>query len=156
MPSPTGAVPSPPLLTQLCVPHLRAEHLLRPRHTRRLGEIATLLGWRLALPDTLIRSNAEPYAGISWALILSGQVDEAEDYLALPSFAEPTQADSLAGTRQPAGPGDSASSKSPLITHGITPRLTARGHDAGSPTCYSERSCSNTSGGLSCLSTSHP
>ena len=47
------------------------------------GEITTLLGWYRALPDTLVRGQAELCAGMSWPLILSGQVDEAESYLSL-------------------------------------------------------------------------
>jgi LuxR family maltose regulon positive regulatory protein len=61
------------------------------------GEIATLLGWYRALPDSLIRSRSELCAGMSWPLILSGQVDEAEDYLA--SAEDGIEGDSmLAGT----------------------------------------------------------
>ena len=47
------------------------------------GEIATLLDWYRALPDCVIRSRIDLCAGISWLLILAGQVDEAERYLAL-------------------------------------------------------------------------
>lgn len=38
MPDPAQTVPGPPLLTKFFVPNLRAEHLLRPRLTRRLDE----------------------------------------------------------------------------------------------------------------------
>lgn len=47
------------------------------------GEISTLLDWYQALPDSVIRSRIDLCAGISWLLILSGQVDRAEDYLAV-------------------------------------------------------------------------
>ncbi len=60
------------------------------------GEITTLLGWYRALPDSLIRTRADLCTGISWALILSGQVNEAEDYLVLAESAQ--GGDGLAGT----------------------------------------------------------
>ncbi len=47
------------------------------------GEVTTLLGWYRALPDHLVRSRAQLCADYSWPLLLSGQVDEAEGYLAL-------------------------------------------------------------------------
>ena len=47
------------------------------------GEVITLLGWYRALPDHLVRSRARLCADYSWPLLLSGQVDEAESYLAL-------------------------------------------------------------------------
>ena len=47
------------------------------------GEIVTLLGWYRALPDHLVRSQGQLCADYSWPLLLSGQVDEAESYLAL-------------------------------------------------------------------------
>ena len=47
------------------------------------GEITTLLGWYRALPGTLVRDQAELCAGMSWPLILTGQIDEAERYLSL-------------------------------------------------------------------------
>lgn len=47
------------------------------------GEISTLLDWYQALPDRVVRSQIDLCAGISWPLILSGRVDEAERYLAL-------------------------------------------------------------------------
>jgi LuxR family transcriptional regulator, maltose regulon positive regulatory protein len=47
------------------------------------GEVTTLLGWFRALPDRLVRSNSQLCADYSWPLLLSGQVDKAERYLAL-------------------------------------------------------------------------
>ena len=47
------------------------------------GEVTTLLGWFRALPDGLVRSSGQLCADYSWPLLLSGQVDEAESYLAL-------------------------------------------------------------------------
>ena len=47
------------------------------------GEVTTLLGWYRALPAGLVRSRGQLCADYSWPLLLSGQVDEAESYLAL-------------------------------------------------------------------------
>ncbi len=46
------------------------------------GEIVTLLKWLKALPDDSVRGNPELCLSYSWALILTGQLDAAETYLA--------------------------------------------------------------------------
>ncbi len=56
------------------------------RHSSDLlkrGEVSTVLAWYRALPDRLVRGRPQLCAGMSWPLLLSGQVDEADEYLAL-------------------------------------------------------------------------
>ena len=58
-------------------------HLALRYRSAKAGRGHTLLGWYRALPDRLVRSRAQLCADYSWPLLLSGQVDEAESYLAL-------------------------------------------------------------------------
>jgi len=46
------------------------------------GEVVTLLGWLRALPDEALRRHPQLTMSYSWALILTGQLDEAESTLA--------------------------------------------------------------------------
>jgi LuxR family maltose regulon positive regulatory protein len=46
------------------------------------GNVTTLLAWLQALPDEEIRARPELCLSYSWALILTGQMDAAESYLA--------------------------------------------------------------------------
>ena len=46
------------------------------------GEMTTLLGWFQALPHEVIRSDPRLCLGYAWPLILTGQLDAAESYLA--------------------------------------------------------------------------
>lgn len=47
----------------------------------RRGEVVTLLGWLRALPDEALRRHPKLYMSYSWALILTGQLDDAESTL---------------------------------------------------------------------------
>ncbi len=46
------------------------------------GEIVTMLKWLKALPDDIVRGDPHLALNCSWALILTGQLDAAESYLA--------------------------------------------------------------------------
>jgi LuxR family maltose regulon positive regulatory protein len=46
------------------------------------GELITLLGWLQALPDEVVRARPPLCLHCGWALILTGQLDAAESYLA--------------------------------------------------------------------------
>ena len=46
------------------------------------GEVTTLLGWLQALPDEEVRAHPQLWLNLSWALILTGQLDVAASYLA--------------------------------------------------------------------------
>jgi LuxR family maltose regulon positive regulatory protein len=48
----------------------------------RRGEVVTLVGWLRALPDEALRRHPKLYLSYSWALILTGQLDDAESTLA--------------------------------------------------------------------------
>ena len=61
------------------------------------GEVMTLLGWLRALPDEVVRARPQLCLECSWALILTGQLDAAESYLAQAEQAAQDDAPSLGG-----------------------------------------------------------
>ena len=75
---------------------------LLERHSTALlkrGEVVTLLDWYRGLPDQLVRSQPLLCAGISWPLLLLGQVREAEEYLALAELGGDVPAGLIAAER---------------------------------------------------------